>query len=131
MLQVNFAELRSVTLVREYGLAAIKDGEQIYFGWFPSAPWIHATFTQGDFSTQNGGGAASSATLQSPLDVTSVVCYLSCLIIHDLHHIFWDAPQHWKVKLRGIGYCKSRWFVKCDLVPLYETDGMFGTITIE
>lgn len=38
MLQVNFAELRPVTLVREYGLAARKDGEQIYFGWFLSAP---------------------------------------------------------------------------------------------
>ena len=88
----NFAELRSVTLVREYGLAARKDGEQIYFGWFLSAPWIHATFTQVDFSTQNGGGAASSATLQSPLDVTSVVCYPSCLIIHDVHHILGCSP---------------------------------------
>lgn len=67
MLQVNFAELRSVTLVREYGLAAIKDGEQIYFGWFPSAPWIHATFTQGDFSTQNGGGQLVVRPCNHPL----------------------------------------------------------------
>lgn len=55
---------------------ARQDGEVFFFsGWLLTSPWIHATFTQVDFPTQNGGGA-SSATLQLPLDVTSVVSKL-------------------------------------------------------
>lgn len=61
MLQVNFAELRSVTLVREYDLAARQDALEYM-------PLSHRlTFLL------RRGRAASSATLQSPLDVTSVI----------------------------------------------------------